>query len=363
MRVLVTGATGLIGSHIALELMNAGHEVRLLVRNPQLAAAHFDSFGNSSFELAQGDMCDRPAVELALEDCDAVVHCAAMVGLDAKNSQQIFATNLAGIDNVIGSAVTRQLKTIIYISSASALYSTDIREINEKSALGTAQTAYARSKIECEKRVRHYQESGAPIIILYPVGVFGPNDPKLSEGNNALIKFVALFVPLTTSGIQCVDARDIAVMTNKLLIRGSAENPIADRYIVGGHFMTWVQFAALLENILSRKIRKMKLPPQLLIFMGIIMDLVKRVIPNNFPMTYESMNYVTRWATADSSHTQKVLDFQFRPLNETMRDTILWLTAEGHLAEKFNANVNASKTSNSINNTNFNKGMQNGSQI
>ncbi len=356
MRILVTGATGLIGSHIALALMNAGHDVRLLVRNPQLATAHFLNFGELSFQLTQGDMCDKQAVEQALENCEAVVHCAAMVGLDAKNAAQMFTNNLTGIDNVIGTAVTQQLKTIIYISSASALYTANTGGINEKSALGTAQTAYTRSKIESEKRVRQYQESGAPIIILYPVGVFGPNDPKLSEGNNALIKFVSLFVPLTTSGLQCVDARDIAVITSQLIARGGAENPVDDRYILGGHFITWVHFADLLEKILDRKIRKMQLHPQLLLFMGIIMDLIKRVIPNTFPMTYESMNYVTRWAIADSRHTQKVLNFQFRPLEETMRDTIIWLAAEGHLTEKFCAN-------DSTNNKNLKKGLQKRSQI
>src|SRR3954467_11010070 len=102
MRVLVTGGTGFVGSHTASALLDAGHRVRLLVRDASKVRTVFDAERASRFEIASGDMTDAKAVARALEGQDALVHAAALVALGRKHAARVRDGNRAGVENVIG---------------------------------------------------------------------------------------------------------------------------------------------------------------------------------------------------------------------------------------------------------------------
>ncbi len=107
MRVLVTGATGFIGSHVCAALQGSGHQIRVLVRTPSKLDSVTARTGvdTDALEVCEGDMTDAAAVEAAVKGCDAVVHTAAVVGIDPSVSEEITANNLAGALNVLGAAV------------------------------------------------------------------------------------------------------------------------------------------------------------------------------------------------------------------------------------------------------------------
>ena len=102
MKIFLTGATGLIGAHTALALLEAGHTLRLLVRNKQLAKNYFFKHG---YQLAddtfiEADMRDAATLRTAMQGCDAVLHAAAMVSLDPKKAEEIYRSNIDSIDAV-----------------------------------------------------------------------------------------------------------------------------------------------------------------------------------------------------------------------------------------------------------------------
>lgn len=333
MKIFLTGATGLIGAHTALALLEAGHELRLLVRNKPLAQQYFQFQGYEINDFVEADMCDAIAIKAAMKGCDAVFHAAAMVSLDPKQAEKIYKSNLASIDAVIVSAHQLGIKNIVYVSSLGAFFIPDAGPITESSPLGNLSEAYSRSKRDCEVYVRKLQQQGLPVQITYPSGTFSPNDPKLNESNHSLLTLLKI-IPQMTSGMQCVDARDLAAIHVRLL-ESVPRAPFTDaRYIVAGYFYPWKEFHSLLSGVTGRVIFAPRIPGKLMRLFGVIGDFAKNIVPIDTPITSESMAIATQWPVADSGKVLSAFNYEFRSGEETFTDTIRWLAEEGHLHKR-----------------------------
>ena len=121
MRVLVTGSTGMVGAHTAAALHRAGHELRLLVRDPGRIPRALDPLRVPVPEHVTGDVTDAAAVERALGGCDAVVHAAALLSFDHRRDAEMQRTNVEGTRLVLGTAARLALDPIVYASSLAAL--------------------------------------------------------------------------------------------------------------------------------------------------------------------------------------------------------------------------------------------------
>jgi len=335
MKIFLTGATGFVGAHTALALLDAGHELRLLVRDRDAAKAYFSKFHYLVDDFIVADMRDKTAIANGLQGCDALIHAAAFVSLDPKKAKEIYQCNVDSIDAVIGTAIEQGIKNIIYVSSLGALFNPEADVINESSPLGSPTEAYSKSKRDCDEYVRDLQQSGAPIQITYPSGIFGPDDPKLNESNHALITFIKTLIPKTTSGIQCVDVRDVAKVHQYLVENPMHENFESARYIIAGHYYTWEQFHHLIQSVTGRKIFSPYVPGKVFRALGAIMDVLKKIYPIDFPMTSESMAIITQWTYADSSKILKAMNGEFIAGEQTFHDTAQWLVRAGHLEAKY----------------------------
>lgn len=337
MKVFVTGATGLIGAHTTLALLEAGHSVRLYVRDRQRAHDYFLKHDHKLDDIVEGDMRDIEKLRSVIPGCDAVLHAAAMVSLNPKKAEEIYQCNLDGMHAVIATAHQLHIRNIVYVSSLGAFFIPNGGPINERSPLGVSTEAYSRSKRDCEALVRKWQQQGYPIQITYPSGTFAPYDPKLNESNHALTALLKV-VPLTSTGTQCVDARDLAQIHVKLL-----ETPPLNfqdaRYIVAGHFYTWSEFQRLLSKITGRNIFAPPIPGAVMRLIGMLGDAVKRIYPMDFPVTSESMAICSQWPVADSSKVLKTCQMTFRPGEETFSDTIAWMAKAGHLKKQLAGNL------------------------
>jgi len=325
MRVMITGGTGFIGYHTALALLDAGHEVSLLVRSVDKMHKLFGEHRIEHYTI--GDIIDADQVRRAMTDCDAVIHIAALVSTHASEAQRVYDTNVQGTKNVIGTAVELGIGSIIHVSSVTALYNPAARVLDEHSPPGNAASGYGKSKVACEKYVRALQDAGEPVYITYPVTVMGPDDPGLTEAHVGMRTYLANFVPVMSSGNQYVDVRDIARVHLRLL-EGQA---MYGRYILGGHYIPWVELGGMLEQITDRKLRRLRLNGGLMRLAGKVCDRIGPWFNMEVPMTEEAMGYATRWVAMDSAKVERELDFQFRPVRETIVDTIRWLYAAGHI--------------------------------
>ncbi len=331
MRVFLTGGTGFVGAHTTTSLLKAGHEVLLLARNPAAVEAYFRPRGDGVPAVVAGSMTDPETVARGLEDCDAVLHAAAMVGLDAATGQQTYDTNMRGVELVVGGAHERGIRNILYVSSAVVVFWPEHEQMDENSPIASSPNPYGRSKIDGELYVRRLQEQGATIQITYPTGVIGPDDVTLSEGNRSVQTFVDTIIVLTTAGMQYVDVRDVAIAHRMLLERGSPDVATDGRYFLAGRYTAWAELAELLEAAAGIRLRRVGVNSSLLRAAGSVCDVVKHVFPFSFPMTREAMEYVTRWTPASSAKIERELGMKHRDVAETLRDTIAWMRAEGHV--------------------------------
>lgn len=336
MRVMVTGSTGFAGFHTVMALLRSGHEVCLSVRNPEKMRAVFEPHGVGELDYVKGDITDEAAVDQALEGCDGVVHAAAMVNLDVRKAELVRHTNVQGTKLVVGGAVERGIKSIVHVSSVTALHSRGLDRITENSPLGGASTGYSKSKVESEIYVRELQEQGAPIAITYPATIVGPDDPGLTGGNLGIATYLGKAILKTSSGMQFIDVRDLADVHVKLL-----EARRAGRYVVGGHYRSWTALADELENLTGMRVRRVPVPARLLHTLGSVTEIISPILRLQIPFSREAASFGTHWVIADSSKLCQELGLEFRDLSETLKDTILWLNKAGHLQDRYLAHLSA----------------------
>lgn len=328
MRIMITGATGFVGYHTAQALLDAGHEVSLLVRSVDKMLA---LFGEDRVQhVTRGDITDAAQVARALRDCDAVVHSAAMVSTSAADAKRVYQTNVEGTRLVVGGAVERGIGPVIHVSSVTALYDPGASSLDENSPPGRASNAYGRSKVDCERYVRDLQDRGAPVFITYPAQVIGPDDPGLTEPHIGLQLLLKGIVPCTSSGTQYVDVRDIALVHRRLL----EEEVPGNRYVLGGHYLDWPGVARALEAVTGRYLLKLPLPGIAARISGQLYDRFGSWLPLDLPFGAEAMEYATRWVPLDNSRVETELAFSFRPLEDSLRDTIVWLQRKGLISRR-----------------------------
>ena len=326
MKILVTGATGFIGSHIARELHSSGYEVQVLVRSPE-KVSRTPAICDLNLGVLTGNVTDRASVKEALAGCDGAVHCAALVALDEGSADVAYETNVSGTENVIGQTAELGIPAI-HISTVS-LFGNSLDRVAGSSPLQEPTGVYARSKFDAELRVRELQDSGAPIKSVYPTGVLGPDSPDISVVHQAL-KFWLGVPPKTTGGVSIVDARDLAQAVARLF----QIKPPTNRYIVGGWYLRWEHLTRVLERVTARRMLRVPLPGPVLRGTGKAGDWLKKRVSFDFPWTYEAMETATRAPQFDSSPAVRDLGIRFRPAEETFADSIRWMAQRGELTEK-----------------------------
>ncbi|MFK7977522.1 MAG: SDR family NAD(P)-dependent oxidoreductase [Halioglobus sp.] len=324
MRVFVTGGTGFIGSHTCQALLDAGHTIKLFVRNKQKAK---DLFGNQIRSIVVGDIADPDDVKKALKGCDAAIHMAAMVSTSKEDAERVYQTNLAAAKNVLGLAVEADCKKIIHVSSVTAIYNSKAKTLTEKSPLGNADNAYGRSKVDCEAYARELQAAGAPLHITYPASVIGPDDPGLTEPHAGLIVNLFGLGLDMPSGNQWVDVRDIAQAHATLLTKKLPPG----RYPLGGTYVSWKDLYATLERLTGRNLVMIPMPGFSMRLIGRTIDALKPVIDTQTPISHEAMVYATKWVKMDNSAAEKDLKLKFRPFEDSLVEAIGWLEQENYI--------------------------------
>lgn len=180
MKVLVTGGSGFLGSHVAEQLSKDGHEVVALVRKTS-NRKFLSTLKN--VELAEGAVEDKAAVDKAMKGVDAVVHSAGLV--KAKNEGEFRSTNIQGTINLLEAALefAPNLKRFVHVSSLEACGpSLDGKPVPLHQEHPV--TAYGRSKLSAEKEVL-LRKDKLPVTILRPAGIYGPRDVEIFEAFKA----------------------------------------------------------------------------------------------------------------------------------------------------------------------------------
>ncbi len=322
--ILVTGATGFIGWHVAALARREGRRVRALVRDAEKGQRVLGPLGVEADDLVAGDMTDPEAVARAIEGCDGVVHAAA--GVSVTGGNVAFDANLVGTRAVVGAACERGVDTV-FVSSLTAIFDWK-RPITDDSPLVASRSAYGRSKTECDAWVRERQAEGAPVAIVYPPGVVGPDDPGFSESVKAYRSFLRGTLA-SQGGNQLVDVRDLAVLILRMLDAGAR-----GRVVAAGHHFDWDGLTALIEEVTGATIPRIRAPAPLLRVFARTLDVVGRVTGRKMPMSGEGIEIATRWPHVEDSPRVAEYGVRWRPAAETIADLFRWYVEAGRLPPK-----------------------------
>jgi dihydroflavonol-4-reductase len=328
MRVLVTGGTGFVGSHSVAALVSQGHQVRLLVRSRDRVASSLSPLAVEGVESVQGDVTTPQSVAEAMAGCDAVLHAAAVYSVDPRAAARIRATNVRATEIVLGTAVRMGLDPVVHVSSYVALLPPAPRGavLTPDSPVPRPRGDYCRSKAESDQVARRHQEQGAPVVIVYPGGVIGPDDPYLGDSNRAIAAFAKSGAAIRGGG-PFVDVRDVAAVHAAVMEPGRG----ARRYMITGHYVAMPDLIAAVQEITGRRSRIVTMPASLALAAGRTADLMQRLMPGRLPFSYEAVWISALQPRCDDSRTASELGITPRDLRVTLADTLRWLADQGHL--------------------------------
>ena len=329
MLVLVTGGTGFVGAWSAKAAVDAGHRVRFLVRDPARLVTSAAALGLDTSDHVVGDITDAASVRRALDGCDAVIHAAAVVAVDPRRAEEMLQTNLAGAQNVLGTAVELGLDPIVYVSSIAALFQPGARLLTPDLPVCGPSDAYGRSKARVEQYARDLQADGAPIAITYPGMIVGPPaGNQFGEAAQAVEAAVHLRgLPGRGAAWTMVDVREVATAHAALLRQGSG----ARRFMLGGPRIPIAGIAGMLATITGRRMGVYPVPDSALRLVGRLVDVIDRFVSIDTPVSEAAMEYYTRMPDTDDSPSESELGVKYRDSAETLADTVAGLIEAGRL--------------------------------
>ncbi len=168
--ILITGATGFLGHNLVPMLVQAGYEIRALVR----PTSNTDFLERLGVELAYtDDIANQAAVQAACRGCDQVVHAAGLFRFWGK-PHEFWQTNVEGTTAMLNAALANDVKRFIYISTIAVVGTTPAQEVIDENTVCRPQEPYQLSKLEAETRVLAYGQEGLPVIVLRPGAFYGP---------------------------------------------------------------------------------------------------------------------------------------------------------------------------------------------
>lgn len=326
--VLLTGASGFLGVHTTQALLDRGHRVRALVRSPDKLTDHLRPLGLAGDDRVQavaGDMTDATAVRRAVEGCEAVVHAAATFSFKRSDKERMTRENAGGARAVLQAGVDAGCRALVHVSSTVALARPGGGVLDHTSPLGSSTGPYSASKIASEEVARELQDAGAPVTIVNPGGILGPNDPYLGENNHVIRLVLRGVLPAWPRGrFQYVDVRDVAEV-----LAASVDQGGADRFLVPGSDVARPH--DVLREVTGRRLPAVPVPVGAAVATALPGDLTGWSF---LPRGSEGTRLIGFANSTDAAHTTQVLGVNGRPLAEAVRDTVRWLVEAGHISRR-----------------------------
>jgi dihydroflavonol-4-reductase len=325
MKVLLTGATGFVGSEIARQLVAEGHEVRVLVRK----TSKLDGLAGIRYEKLEGDILDRASVTRALEGVDALIHTAANVSARPRDKESIFRSNVEGTRTVLEAARDRGGKIrVVYTSSVAAIgaKATPIPHDEETAVWRSGKGYhYIDAKKQAEELALDFAKKGLDLVVLNPGFVLGPGDVYLGSTRMVLEFLKGRLGWITSGGLTFCDVRDVARAHVAALTRGRA----GERYIVAGINKT--NFEALGEIArLTGKPAPKHAPYPAAWFFGLASETLALVKEHSLEEVNRPLiRYSALYNFTDCKKAERELGYRTRPFEETARDTVKDFLARG----------------------------------
>ena len=325
MKVLVTGSTGFIGSHVVELLLHHHYEVKVLCRSAHLAHRMFAD----RIEIASGDMRNRDAIFHAARDCHAAIHLAGYAKNWARDPALFDRVNVTGTTHLLDAALAGQFRKVVVTSTNLTIPpSRDGRCSDETAApLDHYVNSYQGSKCRMEKRIAAYARRGLPVVMVNPTRVFGPG--LLSEANS-----VTKMIQQYLAGSWRMILGDGLARGNYAFVADVAQGHLlalqhgksGERYLLGGANLGFIEFFAVLADV-SGKTRKMFHVPAKMAFAiaGVSQFLAEHLAIHPLITPDWVATFMANWEISNDKAIRE-LGYRVTPFPLALEKTIHWLT-------------------------------------
>lgn len=321
--VLVTGASGFIGWHVADQLVQAGAKVRALVR-PATAR------GEEAFEWFEGDLLRRDSLEAGARGCRYVFHVAGDYRFWARNPSEIFANNVQGTINLLEAAKSAGAEKIVYTSTTGILEKgTPDRLATEERLASPAsfKGPYKRSKFEAFREAQKRADAGWPIVTALPTAPIGPHDLKPTPTGMIIVQFLNGRIPmLARTGLNFADVRQCALGHLLALVLGRP----GERYLLGGTNLWLGEFLRKLEPYGRHRAPRFHAPHWLSYSTACVSETVARFSRGKQPfVTRESVQMSRGPHFSSNEKAGRELGYEAIPIEAAIRDAVNDFAARG----------------------------------
>lgn len=318
-KVLVTGATGLVGFSLARAVVGSGRPVKAMVRS----LSRGRSLLGDEVEIVSGDVTDRSAVRNALTDCSVVYHAAGLPEQWLRDESQFGRVNFSGTSNLIEEAMSARVKRFIYVSTVDVFKGIPGKAYDERDLdPAPKSTAYGRSKQAVDRSVAAAVYEGLPAIIVHPAAVYGPGPIRSPTVNQFIRKVLDGDVPVVPPGkIPLVYAPSLAA---GCLAAEAQANP-GDRFIFSESYVGFREIARVVGELSNRTANPTEMPWWLANVVARVGEAVARIasIP---PLLHSGQLEVVRSeAVPVSTKAKETLGWRPTPLRDGLRQTVDYL--------------------------------------
>lgn len=332
----VTGATGLLGNNLVRLLVARGVRVKALARSREKAVKQF---GDLPVEIVVGDMANVAGFAAHLKGVDVLFHTAAFFRDNFKGGRhwkELHDTNVRGTTELLEHAYAAGVRRVMHTSSIAVLRGAR-GQLTDETMRRTAQHAddYFLSKILSDRAVDRFLEKHPEMwaCIVLPGWMVGPGDMGPTSSGQVILDFVNRKLPGVPPGsFSLVDARDVAEALWLAALNGRR----GERYLAAGRHMPMGDLFRILERVTGIPAPRRKTPMPVLFVFAALSELWARLTGKPALISLATARLMAN--ERDRSHfdhtkSERELGVKFRPVEETLQDTVTWYQRNGWLGK------------------------------
>ncbi len=326
MEILVTGATGFVGSAVTRRLLQDGHSVRTLVRK----GSDRRNLEDLPVQIVTGNLTDMPSLITALSGCQALYHVAADYRLWVPKPDEIYQNNVEGTRNILRAAIETGVERIVYTSSVATLGLHKDGTPSDESTpvtIGNMIGHYKRSKFLAEEVARKMAlEESLPVVIVNPSTPVGPRDIKPTPTGRMIRDAVFGKMPAyVDTGLNIVHVKDVAEGHLLAFEKGQ----IGERYILGSENMTLREILNEIAEITGRPPPRIRLPHNLVLPIACIMEAWARLTKTGEPQaTVDGVRMSKKKMFFKSGKAERELGYQPQSAKKALKAAVEWFQEE-----------------------------------
>ena len=323
MKVLVTGANGLLGHHVVMELLKRGCEVKIIVRSINKIC-----FNLASVEYIIGSFGDKELVRYFTHTCDAIIHIGAVTDIDLLKYSDYKSINVDATKQLIEIAKELSIRHMVFVSTANTIgYGSKKRLADEVFPIQYPFTKsdYAKSKLEAERLLADYAKDNHAIII-NPTFMVGSYDTKPNSGKLVIMGYKKRLLIVPNGGKNFVAVEDVAIACCNALTIGKS----GERYLAAGVNLSFKKYFKIQSRVGGYQQKVIVFPTLLLRLIALTGDFI-RLFKIKVSFCSRNINQLLIKEYYTNTKAKLYLSMPETPLDSAILDAINWFKMSGYI--------------------------------